>query len=265
MRKDIDHLPQVQQAELERATRILLEEFSVATLRATHPWKRNGKVHKIVLFGSYARGDWVDAPRNGYQSDYDLLVIVSHAALTDIADYWYVAEDRMLRDLATSRQVNIIVHTLEEVNRGLTRGEYFRVDIVRDGIALYEGPGAELTSPQPLTAADAYEMASGYFRKRMGKVDSGLKIASYALAENENNDAAFLLHQTAERAYICFLLVRTLYRTPLAQSQVPALPRRRQGAGVDRMLATRHQTRAPPLRACQARLCRGAVLRQLPN
>lgn len=158
----------------------------------------------------------MDAPRNGYQSDYDLLVIVSHAALTDIADYWYVAEDRMLRDLATSRQVNIIVHTLEEVNRGLTRGEYFWVDIVRDGVALYEGPGAELTSPQPLTAADAYEMASGYFADKFGDIEVWLETAATQQARLDDavryrRHAAFNLHQAAETAYICFLLVRTLY------------------------------------------------------
>jgi len=40
----------------------------------------------------------VDDPENGYQSDFDLLIIVSHADLTDIADYWYVAEDKILHD-----------------------------------------------------------------------------------------------------------------------------------------------------------------------
>lgn len=36
----------------------------------------------------------------GYLSDFDLLVMVSHEKLTDIADYWYVAEDNILRDPA---------------------------------------------------------------------------------------------------------------------------------------------------------------------
>ena len=122
---------------------------------AAAQWKKNGKVQKVILFGSYSRDDWIDEPENGYQSDYDLLVIVSHADLTDIAEYWYVAEDRIMRDPAIGRPVNIIVHTLDEVNQGLTRGEYFWVDIARDGIALYELPGATLASPMPLTPDDA--------------------------------------------------------------------------------------------------------------
>ena len=211
MRKDIDHLPQTQQDELARATQILMDEFSVAISRATQPWKKNGRVQKVILFGSYARDDWVDEPENGYQSDYDLLIIVSHPDLTDIAEYWYVAEDKILRDPTIGRPVNIIVHTLEEVNQGLTRGEYFWVDIARDGIALYELPGTVLATPKPLTAADAFDMASGYFGVWFEKIDHSLKIARFCLDEGQINDAAFNLHQAVERAYTCYLLSRVQY------------------------------------------------------
>lgn len=165
MRTDLDHLPQVQQDELARVVQILMEEFENATGRATQPWRRNGKIYKIILFGSYARNDWVDDPENGYQSDFDLLVVVSHRDLTEVADYWYVAEDRILRDKAIVRPVNIIVHSIDEVNQALKRGEYFWVDIAHDGIALYELPGHELATPMPLTPADASRMASDYFDK----------------------------------------------------------------------------------------------------
>jgi predicted nucleotidyltransferase/HEPN domain-containing protein len=211
MRTDIDHLPPRQQEELERVKQVLMAEFARATARANQPWKKNGKILKIILFGSYARTDWVDEPENGYQSDFDLLVIVSHPDLTDVADYWYVAEDLIQRDPAIGRPVNIIVHTLEEVNQALSRGEYFWVDIARDGVVLYELPGSTLATPKPLTAADAYEMAEAYFRDWLAKIDSGIKLASFAVQEGERKDAAFLLHQATERAYICFLLVRTLY------------------------------------------------------
>jgi len=215
MRTDVDHLPQTQQEELARVTRILMDEFAIAISRATQPWKKNGKVQKVILFGSYARGDWVDEPENGYQSDYDLLIIVSHKDLTDIADYWYVAEDKILRDAAIARPVNIIVHTLEDVNRGLTRGEYFWVDIARDGIVLYELPGVALATPKPLTAADAYKMAKGYFDQWLHSVDVWIERARIATSKADDlewrKSAAFDLHQAAERAYTCFLLVRSQY------------------------------------------------------
>ena len=211
MRKDVDHLPAVQQGELERVQSVLMEEFADAIAKATSPSRRNGKILKIILFGSYARDDWVDEPENGYQSDFDLLVVVNHEDLTDIAHYWYVAEDRILRDAAIARPVNIIVHSLDEVNQSLKRGEYFWVDIARDGIILYELPCHPLTTPMPLTAADAYEMANGYFQEWLTKVNDAIEIAEFCIEKDKRKDAAFTLHQAVERAYICFLLVRTLY------------------------------------------------------
>lgn len=232
MRKDLDHLPSVQQLELEKAKVILMTEFELATSRATQPWKKNGRILKIILFGSYARKDWVDEPLNGYQSDFDLLIVVSHPKLTDIAEFWYVAEDKVDRDPAIGRQVNIIVHTLQEVNQGLSRGEYFWTDIERDGVILYELPGSALSLPKPLTPTDAFEMASVYFISWMAKVDDAIEIAGFCIVKNKRNDAAFLLHQATERAYICFLLTRTLYfprshnirfLRSLAEDQAPRL------------------------------------------
>lgn len=211
MKMEIDHLPAKQQGELERIKQVLMEEFARSIERATKDGKRNGKILKIILFGSYARSDWVDEPENGYQSDFDLLVVVSHEDLTDIADHWYIAEDKILHDPAIGRTLNVIVHTLSEVNRALSRGEYFWVDILRDGILLYDLPNHALAAPKPLTAADAYEMAADYFLTHLKKVDSALKIARFALAEDEKNDAAFLFHQAVERAYICYLLTSTFY------------------------------------------------------
>ena len=215
MNTSLDHLPAAKQRELERVVRILLDEFDVAIGNATMPHKRGGKVYKIVLFGSFARDDWVDEPEKGYQSDYDLLVIVSHRDLTEIADYWYIAEDRILRDPAIARPVNIIVHALDEVNAALLRGEYFWVDIARDGIALYELPCHPLATPMPLTPADAYQMAQRYFDSWSHSVDVWIEKARISVAKAGDlewaKSAAFDLHQAAERVYACYLLVHTFY------------------------------------------------------
>ena len=211
MRVDLDHLPDTQQAELARVRDTLMAEFAQAISTATQPWKKNGKILKIILFGSYSRNDWVDDPENGYQSDFDLLVIVSHEDLTDVADYWYIAEDKILHDPAVQRPVNIIVHSLDEVNKALQRGEYFWVDIVRDGVVLYELPCHALATPKPLTAADASRMAQEYFDRWLPSIDAFVRGAGYAKGDGDLNKAAFDLHQATERLYICFLLVRTLY------------------------------------------------------
>lgn len=219
MRADLDHLPAKQQRELERVRTTLLTEFDAAIKSGgggTQSWRRDGRVLKIILFGSYARNDWVDEPDNGYLSDFDLLVIVSHEKLTDIADYWYVAEDKILRDPAVGRTVNIIVHTMAEVNQALTRGEYFWTDILRDGVVLYELPGHPFAQPQPMTAAEARDTAQRYFDARIKDLDLWIEDARRHVAmggegQHVRKRAAFLLHQATETAYACFLLTHTFY------------------------------------------------------
>ncbi len=211
MRVDLDHLPEAQQAELARVRETLMREFTQAISTSTQPWKKNGRILKIILFGSYARNDWVDDHENGYQSDFDLLVIVSHEDLTDIAGYWYIAEDKILQDPAVQRPVNIIVHTIDDVNKALQRGEYFWVDIVRDGVVLYELPNHALAAPKPLTGADAHAMAETYYRHWLPLADHARSLAATSQANGFPTDAAFMLHQATERLYICYLLVRTLY------------------------------------------------------
>jgi predicted nucleotidyltransferase len=69
MRTDLDHLPPVQQRELERVVQIIFEEFGEKIALGTQDWKRKGRILKVILYGSYARGNWVDEPHTakGYQ------------------------------------------------------------------------------------------------------------------------------------------------------------------------------------------------------
>ena len=97
MRDTLDHLPEAKQRELADVVRILFEEFAAATRRGNKPFAKKARIFKLVLYGSYARGDWVDDPVGGYQSDYHILIVVNDDRLTDF-DYWSVAEDRLMRD-----------------------------------------------------------------------------------------------------------------------------------------------------------------------
>ncbi|GAA0750095.1 putative nucleotidyltransferase [Sphingomonas trueperi] len=169
MRTSLDHLPPAKQRELERVVQILFEEFGDAIAIATSDWKKQACILKVILYGSYARGGWVDEPHTakGYQSDFDLLVIVNNDKLTDRVEFWATAEDRLNRELAITKTlrtpVNFIVHTLQEVNDGLAHGRYFFMDVARDGIALYESEPGELHQPKPKTPPQALAMAREYF------------------------------------------------------------------------------------------------------
>ena len=217
MRTDLDHLPAAKQRELERVVRLLFEEFEEARALATREWKKKGRILKIILYGSYARGNWVDEPHTakGYQSDYDLLIIVNDQRLTDRVHYWAKAEERLNRELAITKTlktpVNFIVHTLHEVNDGLAHGRFFFMDVARDGIALYQSDDSELAEPKPKTPAQALAMAKEYYEEWLPSGFRKLELALEAKNRGYNKDAAFLLHQAAESLYHTVLLVCTFY------------------------------------------------------
>jgi uncharacterized protein len=217
MRTDLDHLPAAKQRELERVVQILFEEFDEARGLATQDWKKKGRILKIILYGSYARGGWVDEPHTakGYQSDFDLLIIVNDKRLTDRVEYWVKAEERLNRELSITKAlktpVNFIVHTLHEVNDGLAHGRFFFMDVARDGVALYQSDDSELAEPKPKTPEQASAMAKEYFEEWFPAAAGMFETAKFSQAEGRLKDAAFLMHQTTERLYHCVLLVCTFY------------------------------------------------------
>jgi predicted nucleotidyltransferase/HEPN domain-containing protein len=215
MRTDLDHLPQQKQRELAHVVRVLFEEFEAQTARATQGWKKRGRILKVILYGSYARGGWVDDPKGGYKSDYDILVVVNDVRLTDPVEYWATADDRLMRDVtinkALSAPVNFIVHDLADVNDQLSHGRPFFVDIVEQAIALYEAEGFELATPRVLPSVEAKAEARKHFESWLPSADAFRRMGQGALASGDLKEAAFAFHQAAERAYHCVLLVLNLY------------------------------------------------------
>jgi predicted nucleotidyltransferase/HEPN domain-containing protein len=217
MRTDLDHLPAAKQRELERVVQILFEEFGDATALATSAWKKQARILKVILYGSYARGGWVDEPHTakGYQSDFDLLIIVNHQKLTNRAEFWSSAEDRLNRELAITKTlrtpVNFIVHSLHEVNDGLSQGRYFFMDIAREGIAVYQSDETDLAEPKPRTPSEALALAKEYFEEWLPSGQQFFRHYQIAAADGADKIAAFQLHQAAERYYHCVLLVCTFY------------------------------------------------------
>jgi predicted nucleotidyltransferase/HEPN domain-containing protein len=219
MKSDLNHLPDAKQRELAQVVRVLFEEFEDTIARTKDPTRKKARILKVVLYGSYARGDWVDDPIGGYQSDYDLLVVVNDERVTDTADHWATADDRLMREVQVTKvlsaPVNFIVHTLADVNKQLERGRPFFVDIVRQGVALYEADGFGFALPQTLPPAEARAEAQGHYEKWFEMAERSIRTFQLQRLEGDDllwrNKAVFELHQATEQLYHCALLVITLY------------------------------------------------------
>lgn len=215
MKSDLDHLPASKQRDLEHVVQILFEEFAAAHENATSR-RRRGRILKVILYGSHARGGWVDEPHTakGYVSDFDLLVVVNQKELTDRAAYWTTADQRLIEEKLAGRlrtPANFVVHTWQEVGDGLAHGRYFFMDIARDGIALFEADDRPLPEPRPKTPVQALAMAQEYFDDWSPAANKRLNIARFSIEQGFLKEAAFDLHQSAEFLYHCVLLVSTFY------------------------------------------------------
>ena len=217
MRTNLNHLPAAKLRELDRVVEMIFQGFREATQNATGRRQKTARILKIILFGSYARGDWVDAPldANQYKSDYDILIIVNQAEFADRADYWEETEQRLvdayLYEKAIRTPANFIVHSLHEINDGLAHGRLIFIEIVKDGIALYQSDDRELATPKPKTPAEIHHMAKGYFEEYLGHSQSFYRGFQHAVNDGDLKKAAFDLHQATEPLYQCVLLVLSLY------------------------------------------------------
>ncbi|HTN63638.1 MAG TPA: nucleotidyltransferase and HEPN domain-containing protein [Devosia sp.] len=215
MKISLDHLPESKQRNVTRIVETIHEEFEDALKEAKSENKRRGRILKIILFGSYARGTWVDEPHTmkGYRSDFDVLVIVNESRFAGF-EYWDRATDRLNRDPSIGAPVGLIVHSGREVNNALRNAQYFFTDIRKEGIVLYEMDDRELAEPGVLTLQQAFLVAKEHYDDRFEAAVEFLELAKIALQRGYRKRSAFQLHQSIEQAYATLLLVLTNYSPP---------------------------------------------------
>lgn len=205
MKDSLAHLPLIKQQELKAIS---------ADLSA------HAEVEMVILFGSYARGDWVedfykeDGRFYSYQSDYDLLVIVKPRNLHK--------QRRLESDLKKSidqlsgihTPVSIIVHDVDYINEQLDEAQYFFSDIKKDGVLLYSTGKVSLKEPaKELSPHQRYKLAQEDYEHWVSTEVDFYDAFKFYLDRQNYKKAAFLLHQSTERFYNAILLVFTHYKS----------------------------------------------------
>lgn len=211
MKKSLDHLPALKRAELLRVVEVLKASFAEATATRRAPRLKDGRILKIILYGSYARGDWVHDPVGRYFSDFDILIVVDHEDLTD-SEYWDAALWRTTPGVSRLRTpVSFIVHSLDDVNRQLERGRSFFVDILQEGVVLEDTAGTTFVTPGELSPKIALAEGEENFEEWYGSAAEFVEGSRFFQARKNTKLAAFHLHQATEHLYHCILLVLTHY------------------------------------------------------
>ena len=193
MKTTIDHLPEDKQRKLREITAIFKEP------------REGSPIGMLILFGSHARGDWVEDAETGYKSDYDFLVVVETEAQVADVMLWGEIEQRV-RAVIGDTPLTLIVHDVKFVNREIRIGQYFFGDIANEGVALYDSRKFTLAKPKALNAEERLALAERNFSSwfdSAGKFWRGSRDYGARLWLKE---AAFLLHQATERYYHSCLL-----------------------------------------------------------
>src|SRR5512147_969709 len=196
MKTSLDHLPHHKREQLATIT---------AMLRDSAP------VEMVILFGSYARGNWVEDLMGGYFSDFDLMVIVASEEVAHDDFLWGKISDRAQR-IGGRIPVTIVAHSIREIDQELRVGQFFFSDAVAEGVLLYDSHRFTLAKPVALTLAERFELARRNFETWFMSAGHFWRGAGYYAARGLGPHAAFSLHQAAERYFHSVLLVFTGYK-----------------------------------------------------
>ncbi|NOQ26470.1 MAG: HEPN domain-containing protein [Bacteroidales bacterium] len=168
----LSHLPNNKINDLEKVTQRIVD---------------TGKAEIVVLFGSYARGNYKEqrGETRGKKSDYDILVVTSNS---ETRKELKSKLRGVFEDVGIS--VQLIIEHINFVNSNLEETQYFFTDIKREGKVLYTSKNFKLSDSKELTPAQRREIAEKDFNmwfgtatKIMNSVRSDFRLASFDLQQ----------------------------------------------------------------------------------
>lgn len=193
--KKLQHLPPKKQYEIAKALDIILE--------VANP-------EKVILFGSYAKGKWVDdiTVEDGvtfvYRSDFDFLVVTKDNSTKEF-ELKSKIENRSINTVMGI--VSALVHSIDYINEGLSYDQYFFKQIIEEGILLYDTELVEFVKPTELTPKQLLERAQEYYDIWYPMACDFLMDSQNSLERHSLRVSNFYMHQAAEHFYATILLV----------------------------------------------------------
>ncbi len=199
MQTSLFHLPLDKQREILEILEIIKEEANP---------------EKVILFGSHAKGDWVedeyreDGITYTYISDYDFLVVIKKNGTKEQAIISHIEN----RCEGYKNAVSPIVHDIDYINEGLLIGQYFFTEIISDGILLFDSGDFQFATAKTLTVEEEKSKAKGYFDVWYPMGSAFLKFSESNIGQENLRIGVFMMHQAAESFYSATLLVHTGYK-----------------------------------------------------
>lgn len=206
MKDSIAYLPKDKQEELN---------FLV-----TEILRRLPQTEFIILYGSYARGNYV---RRSIRiedggiptvkiSDYDIYVITSginskkaETILDNVEDIFFAG-----KDFDRDTPVEFINDDIAQLNKFIEEGRYFHTQIKHEGVILYDSGKYKLSRRRKLNFDEIKKQAQEYFNEKFEKGNFFFDDAITNKERERYQMASFYLHQACENYYYAIRLTFTL-------------------------------------------------------
>ena len=206
MKDSIAYLPRDKQEDLNFLVKEIL--------------KRLPQTEFIILYGSYARGNYV---RRSVRiedggiptvkiSDYDIYVVTSginskkaDTVLDNVEDVFFAG-----KDFDRDTPVEFINDDIKMLNKYLEEGRYFYTQIKQEGVVLYDSGKYKLARRRKLNFAEIKEQAQEYFNEKLNEANEFLVDTINAYNRENYKRASFYLHQACENYYYAIRLTFTL-------------------------------------------------------
>lgn len=207
MKQSIDFLPERKQRDLRELVGLIRDEVEDVVM--------------IILYGSYARNTYVELDirrdygggKIQYMSDYDILVVSKKRLGSRTVTVSSRVKARFLKDKNADTQTRpqIINESIAKFNNALSEGRYFYVDILTEGIVLYDSGECQLVTPRELNYSEILQMAKEYYRAKLHRAKRHYAHYKTDYLDEEYTYCTFDLHQTVEHLIKAIPLVFILY------------------------------------------------------
>lgn len=208
MKHSIKHLPERTQKQLDVLKELILKHMC--------------EVRMIILYGSYARGNYVlyDQYRDtygaiySYQSDFDILVITGVKNAMKESCKSSLIYDRYMQKLEYlpyPAPPEIIVENTGRIDNVLADQLYFFTDIIKEGIVLYDDKQYILPKVGPLSHRRIKERALMFYDEAYTRAEEFAEGANFYKDKEKWKLSAFMFHQACENFLKALGLVLTHY------------------------------------------------------
>lgn len=206
MKNSINFLPERKQNDLRELVGLIRDEVRDVVM--------------IILYGSYAKNTYVECDerrdfgvKTYYMSDYDLLVVTKKRLGVREGTVATRVNARFMdgKDNEFQTRPQLINESISKLNDALSEGRYFYVEILAQGVMLYDSGEYRLATPRELDYAEIKEMAEAYYKDKYSDAGDFLFHAKIAQERGTYQMCSFMLHQATENYIKTIPLVYVLY------------------------------------------------------